>query len=319
MASIIRSFTEISVVIVTLAVSTARADVLGYQGPLVPAANGSWDEFRTDREDPLVAGLEEDASCVKNLPENLRMLFFEHFRYYVDHARTKIGEPEIARFAKVLGMATHESGGASAAVTDMHYKGSSETAHHFYNTDNPGRAAPSALYSSTDSLDALLSLPTVKWDQQTNFGLLQMSADRLVVGGPAGDLAKNMIADLKTLFLSHPDDVIDRCGTNLMFKDSERNIRAAFQEIQNCKVGTATKSEVQCFGRWATLCPNYNISLALVAPVKYFATRRSAPLCAKTFRRILLTGRRLESVPTSLPAWSPYFGQHGKRSTRFGS
>ena len=291
MVSLMKSFTKISVLLVSLTISSAHAGVLGLEGPLMPDESGSWKEFRTSEKEALLSDAGDDSSCVKRLPENLRQIFFEHFRFYVDHSKAKIGEAEIARFAKVLGMAPHESGGASAAITDMKYKGSRESLRHFYNTDNPGRAAPQALYSSVTTLDQLLALKNVKWDKQTNFGLLQMSADRLATGGSAGDLAGEMIANLKTLYLSHPEDVIDRCGTALMYKDSLIEIVREFNEIQNCEVGYTTKEQVQCFGRWATLCPNYNITLALIAPSAYFATADSQPLCSKTFRKILKTGR----------------------------
>ncbi len=285
-------FTELSVLLVSLTVSSAHAaGVLGRASPFLPDETGNWSEFRTNEEEALLSDAGDDSSCVKRLPSNLRQLFFENFRYYVDHSKTKIGETEIARFAKVLGMAPHESSGASAAVTDMKYKGSHETLSHFYNTDNPGRAAPQALYSSTDSLNALFALKNVRWDQQTNFGLLQMSADRLASGGGMGDLAESMITNMKTLYLSHPEEVIDRCGTGRMFSDSAADLRVAFDEIQSCELGYKTKAQVQCFGRWATLCPAYNVTLALIAPAAYFATRDSAPLCSKTFRKILKTGR----------------------------
>jgi len=298
MASMIRSFTELSVLLVSLlTISDARAAVFTTGGPLMPDPNGNWNEYRTNGEEALLSDAGDDASCVKRLPANLRQLFFEHFRYYVDHTKAQVGEVEIARFAKVLGMAPHESGGASAAVTDMRFRGSKETLRAFYNTDNPGRNAPSPLYSSTRTLDALLALKNVRWDAQTNFGLLQMSADRMNVGGPSGDLAENMIANLRTLYASHPEEVIDRCGTGLMFKDSVAEIRDAFDGIQACTPGTKTKEGIQCFGRWATLCPNYNIALALIAPSAYFATRKASPLCAKTFRKILKTGRADGETP----------------------
>ena len=267
------------------------AGVLGYSGPLVPDENGNWKEFRTNEEEALLSVAPEDTSCSRRLPENLRQLFFEHFRYYADHTKEKIGEDQIARFAKVLGMAPHESGGASAAVTDMKLNGSRASLKNFYTTDNPGRAAPQALFSSTHSLDSLLALKTVTWNKQTNFGLLQMSADRLTFGGGSGELASSMIADMKELYRYHPEEVIARCGTKLMFKDEDAEIRDAFNSIQACKPGYSTKDEVQCFGRWATLCPNYNVTLALIAPSAYFATRKAAPLCAKTFRNLLKTGR----------------------------
>jgi hypothetical protein len=316
MTSITKSFTEISVLLVSLTLSSAHAaSVLGTAGPLMPDENGNWTEFRTNEEDALLSDAGDDASCVKRVPLNLRALFFEHFRYYVDHSKSHLGEVEIARFAKVLGMSLNESGGASAAVTDMSGTGGVTSLHHFYNTDNPGVSGSAAHTSSLDSLDQLLEITTetrktkrkgkrtftMKWNGETNFGLLQMSANRLDLnfGNHEDEIARNTLVAMRTLYASHPEEVIDRCGTARMFKEPATRIREAFDAIQTCDASSKNKEEVQCFGRWATLCPNYNLTLALIAPPAYFATRRSAPLCAKTFRKILKSGRGDGGVKTA--------------------
>lgn len=273
-----------------LSLSGGEASVLGHRGPLVSDSTGNWKEYRTADEDELLSDAGDDASCRAKTTSNLRQLFFEHFRYYVDHSKSAIGETEIARFAKVLGMAPYESSGASAAVTDMRFRGSNETIRYF-RVDNP-KSSPGepGMHSSISSINKLLKLETIKFDRQTNFGLLQMSADRLAMG-ESGDLAEKMIVDMRTLYKSHPEEMIERCGTRHMFKDEPTAIRAAFDKIQSCEVGYTTKDKVQCFGRWAALCPNYNLSLALIATPRYFATKHKPPLCAKTFRKILKTGR----------------------------
>lgn len=279
------------VLTLVLTAGAANASVLGDHGPLVSDETGNWKEFRTKDDDELISDSADDSSCRIKTTSNLRQLMFEHFRYYADHSKSKIGETEIARFAKVLGMAPYESSGASAAVTDMRSRGSNETLRYFRG-DNP-RNDPEdepGSHSSLASIDKLMKLQNVKFDKQTNFGLLQMSADRLAMSG-SKDLAAKMIVDMKTLYRSHPEEVIERCGTHHMFKDDAADIRKAFDKIQACEVGYQTKEKVQCFGRWASLCPNYNVTLALIAPPAYFATKKKAPLCAKTFRKILKTGR----------------------------
>lgn len=315
--SIFRSFTELSVFVVSLTTHSAMAGILGHEGPLSRDATGNWKEYRTNDEEALLSDAGDDKSCVKRLPANLRQLFFEHFRYYVDHSKTKVGETEIARFAKVLGMAPLESSGATAAITDMSGTGSRTTLRHFFSTDNPGRGGSSVMTSSIDSLEKLLAMTketrtvngksvskTMKWNEETNFGLLQMSANRLYLdfGSDQDAVAKESLTSMKALYVSHPEEVISRCGTAKMFAESAEDIRAAFDQLQSCEVGYKTKAEVQCFGRWATLCPNYNITLALVAPKAYFATHRATPLCAKTFRKILKTGRADGGItPVKIP------------------
>lgn len=301
-----------ALVLALISTGVAQAGILGFEGPLVADATGNWREFRTKGEVALASEAAEDTLCRARTTSNLRQLFFEHFRYYADHSKTEIGDVEIARFAKVLGMAPYESSGASAAITDMKYNGSNETLR-FFRGDNRKEdveAAP-GLHSSVDSLNKLFRLEKIKFDRQTNFGHLQMSADRLVTNvGGAGDLAEKTILDMKALYKFHPEELIDRCGTRHMFKDDEAVIRKAFDRLQTCEVGYLTKEKVQCFGRWASLCPNYNLTLALIATPRYFATKNKQPLCAKTFRKILRGGRtgsgvKIPSSPKTVPTSCP--------------
>lgn len=301
-----------TLLLVALTMSGAHAAVLGYRGPLVSDATGNWKEYRTADEEGLLSDAGDDASCRARTTSNLRRLFFEHFRYYVDHSKSVIRETEIARFAKVLGMAPYESSGASAAVTDMRYRGSNETLRYFRGDNPTSHPGEPGLHSSIGSINKLMKLATIKFDRQTNFGLLQMSADRLAMN-ESGDLAEKMITDMKTLYQSHPEEVIERCGTRHMYKDGEEAVRAAFDKMQTCTVGYTTKEKVQCFGRWASLCPNYNISLALIATPRYFATKHKASLCAKTFRKILKTGRADGGIkPVISPVQTPSFQGFGE-------
>ena len=294
------SILEVSLFAVSLTANVANAGVLGFEGPLVADEQGNWSKYRVTEPSEIQTALEIDKACKIRTTQNLRDLFFEHFRFYVDHSKRKITDVEIARFSKVLGMAPYESSGASAAVTDMKRRGSRETLVYF-RADNP-RNEPGdvpGMHSSIESLDKLMGLKNVKFDKQTNFGLLQMSADRLATNHNGfGALARKMITDMRALYVTHPEEVIDRCGTRHMFRDEDHEIRKAFDEIQSCQVGYNEKDEVQCFGRWAALCPNYNITLALVATPRYFATKHKAPLCVKTFRRMLRGAQAARDVST---------------------
>ncbi len=282
-------FTEVTVFAFFLTASIAQAAVLGTQGPLVPDSNDNWRKFCSARSAPLPAESGDDKSCYTRSTKNLRELFFEHFRYYVEHSKSQVGEVEIARFAKVLGMAPHESSGASAAVTDMKGTGSRSTLRYFFDTDNARAKRSEGLYSTIGSVKQLMSMETIQWNEETNFGLLQMSANRLYIdfGKDEAKIATETLNWMRTLYTTHPEEVIERCGTKVMFKDSDAEIRETFDTLQKCSPGWKSKAEVQCFGKWAVLCPHYNVTLALIAPPAYFATRYATPLCAKTFRKIL--------------------------------
>ncbi len=245
-------------------------------------------EFRTIEREPIVEA-NDDPSCTKKLPKNLRELFYENFRHAIDvKGSAHVGEPEIARYAKVLGMAPRESGGATVAVSDMKANGSRATFRRFYDVENPGRRAPSPLYSSVEGIEVLYATKGIKWDRQLNFGLLQMSADRMATRYRGSDrFSAGTMDKLRTLYLSHPEEVLERCGTRRMFQDSDATLRKAFEGLQSCEPGYTTKEKVQCFGRWVMLCPNLNVDLALIAPPAYFSTRNAPSLCAKTFRKIL--------------------------------
>ncbi len=287
----VRPFLEVSVFLTVASMPGAHAaSPLGIKGPLLSDETGNWKDYRTGDEAALLSEASDEAVCRSKTTSNLRQLYFEHFRYYVDHSKSEISDTEIARFAKVLGMTPYESSNATAVVTDMHYKGG-KTSTESFRADNP-KSDPGkpGLRSRVATVDKLLNLKGVKYNFQTNFGLVQMSADQLTVSN-TGKIVRKMIEDMKVLYASHPEDVIDRCGAQTMFEDDLPEIRSAFDKLQTCDVGTDTSDKVKCFGRWAMLCPNFNISVALLATPRYFATKHRAPLCSKSFRRILKTGR----------------------------
>lgn len=232
-----------------------------------------------------------DELCEKRVPSNLRVFFFKTFRDSAHQLSVPMGENEVIKFSKVIGMSLKESSGASAAVTDMHGNGSRETLQYFFRTDNPGQSTPSALRSSLQSANQLMKLRNVRWDHQTNFGLLQMSADRFSFHNEATVKAHEFVGRMQDLFRQDPAEVIELCGTQTLFKNGDSEIREAFTSMQTCELGMSNAAQIRCFGNWAMLCPRYNVALALGAPASYFATRKTAPLCAKSLRSILIARR----------------------------
>jgi hypothetical protein len=263
---------------------TAHARLLESRNAFLPGADGGWKPYRTAGEVPLETA-PEDSSCRGRVPTGARTLLLEQFRYLADHSREHIASVDFAAFAKIAGVLPRESSGASAAVTDMRLHGSSRT----FQLLREDTRRFGAVRSSLESMEELLALPGVKWNGQTNFGLTQMSADRLD-SRPTRAVARAMIGSLRSLWLADREEVLRRCGTGHLFGDSHEALLKALSDVQSCEPGTGSKEAVQCFGRWAMLCPAYNLTLGMIVwqtSPKYFATRRASPLCAKTLKRIL--------------------------------
>lgn len=128
--------------------------------PQVPAQLGTADEIRS-------APGASDPTC-KEIPAPLRAMAFRHFLNFqkMQNEQGRYFPPEAAtRAAKALGMVLKESSGDPAAVADM--KGKSKT------TYKPE--------TTVANWKALLTHKHITYNKQTNFGLLQMSMDRLVV------------------------------------------------------------------------------------------------------------------------------------------
>lgn len=113
---------------------------------------------------------EKDKRC-RAINPNLRMLMYQHFviQQYMANAQGIYFDNEIARnWAHILAMILKESSGDSASITDM--KGHSIST--FTSQTNIQR------WEKIMKLAASSPLPL---NYQTNFGLAQMSADRLFV------------------------------------------------------------------------------------------------------------------------------------------
>lgn len=135
------------------------ADIEGL--PEVPAELGTAAEVRA-------APGGSDPTC-KDIPAPLRAMAFRHFQNFqkMQNEQGLYFPPEAAfRAAKALGMVLKESSGDPAAVADM--RGKSKT------TYKPE--------TTVANWRALFTHKHITYNKQTNFGLLQMSMDRLVVG-----------------------------------------------------------------------------------------------------------------------------------------
>lgn len=91
------------------------------------------------------------------------------------------------------------------------------------------------------------------------------------------------------------------CGTEYMFrhadvkrnKELDRKLKKAMASIAYCRLGRPRCDEnnneldMRCFEAWVTLCPALNIDIALLLPLRYFATRYANPVCLDTFKALL--------------------------------
>ena len=274
---------------------------------------------------------EKNKKCTSINPR-LRKMIFLHFLVYqhmVNQRGIYLDEEKAHHWAHVFAMLLKESSGDTTNVTSM-----------------TGRSY--STYQAKSDLKRWRKIAKLTRDgkiplnYQTNFGLTQLSVDRLFVAlrlaqNPAylqGQKTKDLntaIAVRRLIWfyqdfaqgrLTQAHDRIHHheqgnpeysarfsfgasmalllCGTHYMFYEGyhEKAIGAgdltgAMTSIAYCKLGNDKKgygnNEVseKCFAAWVTLCPTLNFDIALLTPLKYFATRNAAPVCEDTFKALL--------------------------------
>jgi len=240
-----------------------------------------------------------------------------------------LNEKDLHHWAHVFGMLLKESSGDTTNITSM-----------------TGRSY--STYEAQSNLDRWKKITQlskhgkIPLNDQTNFGLTQLSVDRLFV---AFQFAQNptylkdrektelntatairrliwFYQDFAQGRLTQDDDRIHHhqrdnpaysarlkhgarialllCGTNYMFDEGEHekesdaeNLTHAMSSIAYCKLGNSHKGygrhEVneRCFAEWVTLCPALNFDIAMLTPLKYFATRNASPVCDDTFKALM--------------------------------
>lgn len=137
------------------------ADIEGL--PQVPSAPASVaDEIRA-------APGGDEAGCKDKVPAPLRAMVFRHYQNFQEmQNRQGVFFPEKAavRASQLLGMVPKESAGDSTNVTDMTGK----------------EVGTYQAQTTLDRWNTLFKHDKIKYNKQTNWGLAQMSMDRLVVG-----------------------------------------------------------------------------------------------------------------------------------------
>lgn len=256
-------------------------------------------------DDPM-SYARQSSSCRQTIPRNVRAFAYEHFtRFLRSKIRKgeKVTSDELDLFARRTSYIMIESyRGFSTTVTDMSYRGTGSKP---FKKENP-KGIPiiswllggtkiterdhvsTSLKSWRDALN-IDNMKEVSINKQTNYGILQMSADRLTFP-KTGLIFQRQIDSLKQAAINNPDALLDFCQTEKFFKDSRSDLINAFKGISSCQASTKSESGVKCFGAWAMLCPGFNMDMGLAAPIEYFAsdTRKKAPeVCEEAFKSIL--------------------------------
>ncbi len=233
------------------------------------------------------------SECKKKTPPQLRNLFVSLFnarKVNPDPVKDKKEKEAYAKkLSKLMGMVLNESSANPSAVNDMRNKGSSYSFKAFFKLNSSSGVMSKDHYSSLELLDKLLNLERddsnrkfVTYNKQTNFGLAQMSADRLVFPEWGGDYLEEK---KKMIRLMDAKTFVEWCMTKTVYKDSKESLEKYFTDnIKNCKMSVPDSAGVKCFGRTVNFCPRMSLELALLQSPDYFATSHSKPVCAELFK-----------------------------------
>jgi hypothetical protein len=242
-----------------------------------PAAENETDQT-TDSQDEVPQVENEDSNC-KKVPASLRNLYYSHFEKLAEGKDIQFRNDLAKRMAKLLGKTLKESSGNSASVTDMKMRGSSNSVRVFFTENSKYNVESSGhLKISLEGRRTLLNQSGVTMDKQTNFGLLQMSADRLYA-----QKNRDLYESFKEVILSGSSKGAAYCGSYHVIRGTQSAIQAELETAASCDEGYTSKSGILCFGKMMTICPALNIQLGLNAPAAYFATRKAAPKCSAAF------------------------------------
>jgi hypothetical protein len=256
-------------------------------------------------DDPM-SYARQSLDCRERIPRNVRSFVYDHFTRFLRSKlkkAEKVSADDLHLFSERMGYIIPESYyGFASTVTDMNYRGTGSKP---FRTENP-KGIPiinwilgkdkiterdnvrTSLASWRAAID-VDEVKTVSINKQTNFGLLQMSADRLT-WPKSGIIFQRQIESLKLAAVSNPDALLEFCQTEKFYKDPREDLIGAFRGISSCKASPDSKDGVKCFGAWAMLCPAFNLDLGMAAPQAYFSkdTRRKAPLvCQEALQSIL--------------------------------
>jgi hypothetical protein len=221
---------------------------------------------------------ELSSDCKKRTNPQIRKFFKSYFQNL--SKAEKIDQRD--RLTKMLGMMIKESSANPAAVSDMKGNGSSNSYKSFFRANASKGVMSSPHYANTTLLEKLINQKGVTINHQTNFGLGQLSADRLDMSKWGGSYLSQKAKDIKKM---SANTFLKWCGTTSMYNDSKSTLENYFnRHIKNCSMSSKTESGIKCFARTINLCPRMTVELALRQPMRYFETRYAKPICSELFK-----------------------------------
>ena len=216
-------------------------------------------------------------ACKSETTPQLRNLFKT---FYVNQPNGSKTDALKGKLSKLMGMVMKESSGNPSAVADMNGKGSRKSYLSFFKVNKSKGISSRVHYSNTILLEELLSQSDVLFNKQTNFGLAQLSADRLTIKKWGGSYLK----DKQTLIKALPEkQLLNWCMTRSVYNDDEVTLKKYATKIKSCVMGYKEEAGIKCFARIVNFCPRLAIDLALEQPLRYFETKKATPLCTKLF------------------------------------
>jgi len=273
---------------------------------------------------------ETNKKCASINPRLRKMIFlhFALYQYMTNKRSIYLNDKNVYHWAHVFGMLLKESSGDTTSITSMTGR-SYSTYEAKSDLERWGKIAKLSKHGK------------IPLNYQTNFGLTQLSIDRLFVAlqlarDPAyfkgRKLELNTAIAVRRLIWFYQDFAQGRliqdhdrihhhehdnpeysirltlgaqkallvCGTKYMFSEGyhekdrgEAELTDAMKSIAYCKLGSSTtgygRNEIngKCFAEWVTLCPMLNFDIAMLTPLRYFATRNASPVCEGTFKSLL--------------------------------
>ena len=225
--------------------------------------------------------------CLSKLPDSTRKLLFD-FYYSSALKDPNLANEALSKFSKVCGMIYKESSGNPVACTDMKYNGSHKAVVEFCKNDS---------LASVSMFNKLRSDETVTRNYQTNFGLLQLSADILTWNPNLRSIFENVVKEVS----ANPAKAMVMCGSACVFSSCEADLLKKMDSFKNCKLDYKKKfdakkketrpdisaDEINCFDHWVSFCPNLNIALGMKLPSSYFESRGAPSLCEDELSLIL--------------------------------
>lgn len=238
------------------------------------AASSSSDEAAAaPNEKPpvlVVGGVKNEDKACKRMPQSLRNIMYSLFNEKAANMESLKARSSLARkMAKLMGMTMAESSANPACTGDMKNRGAGYSDKEYIKdiSGSGGHRISLALRRR------LLNNSTVKMTVQTNFGLCQMSLDRL--NNDSSDAAYDAF---KADILANPNSAMVKCGTQFVYRDNDSSLKDELLRAARC-----TDTKVKCFGQLVTICPKLNLELGLRAPAAYFETADASPVCTEAF------------------------------------